>query len=225
MQISQVFKVFSLSILVLTVPIVAQAAGSGTAKDAGSASSNVVGDYDFKDPKGVNAITFVLDSLLEPIVGVANGVSGSLHYETGNPKALTGKIEVAASSLMTPNSKMTEVLHSEDWLNAEKHPTLTFQIKEVKNAKETDENQCTLEAVGEFTCKGITKKVTLPELKVTFIKDGAIKRNRAKEGDLIVVRTKFVITRTDFDINLGTPFTAVADDIELDVRLVGHTKK
>jgi len=222
MRFSQLFKVFSLSFFVLTAGLAAQAAGSGSDKDA--KRLNTVGDYIFEDPKGVNAITFVLDSPIEPIIGVATGISGPLHFETDNPMAFAGKIVVAATSLATTNSKMTEVLHSADWLDVENHPTLSFQIKGIRTAKKTAPGQCELVAVGEFTCKGITKEIVLPNLTVTFIKDGAKKRNRF-EGDLIVVRTKFTITRTDYEINLATPFVAVADDIEIDVRMVGYTKK
>ncbi len=35
--------------------------------------------FDFKDPKGVNAIYFVLDSELEPIMGMATGISGTVN--------------------------------------------------------------------------------------------------------------------------------------------------
>ena len=41
-------------------------------------------EFDFKDSKRVNSLSFFLDSELEPIMGVASGISGKISYD---PKA------------------------------------------------------------------------------------------------------------------------------------------
>ena len=66
--------------------------------------------YDFKDPKGVNAIQFTLDSVLEPIVGTAGAVEGTVTFDPADVAATKGAIEVEAASLTVPNAKMTEHL-------------------------------------------------------------------------------------------------------------------
>ena len=69
--------------------------------------------FDFKDPKGVNAIAFHLDSLLEPISGTANGITGSVSFDPSNPAATSGTIVVATPSLTVTNSTMRDHLLSD----------------------------------------------------------------------------------------------------------------
>ena len=79
--------------------------------------------FDFKDPKGVNSMTIQVDSILEPIMGTASGISGTLSFDPEAPKSANGKIVVSAGSIQTTNDRMTKVLHSEDWIDIEKYPT------------------------------------------------------------------------------------------------------
>ena len=50
--------------------------------------------FDFKDPKGINGVTFLMDSSLEPIVGTVAGVAGTVTYDPADPTSLSGHVSV-----------------------------------------------------------------------------------------------------------------------------------
>ena len=89
--------------------------------------------FDFKDPKGVNAIQFHLDSVLEPISGTASGVTGTVAFDPANPAATAGKITVATQSLVVSNATMTEHLLSPMWLDAAANPEIVFELTSLAN--------------------------------------------------------------------------------------------
>jgi polyisoprenoid-binding protein YceI len=177
--------------------------------------------FDFKDPKGVNAISFHLDSLLEPISGTANGITGMVNYDPAQPAATSGQIVVATPTLTVTNDTMREHLLSDNWLNAAANPEITFAIKSLEGIR-TDGNTTTANAVGSFSLKGVTKEVTVP-VTITHLPGAFGKRINKPElgGDLLVVRGKFSISRTDYGIRPGQNEDKVADEIELSLALVG----
>lgn len=178
-------------------------------------------DFDFKDPKGVNAISFHLDSLLEPISGTANGITGTVSFDPQKPASLTGKIVVATSSLTVSNDKMRDHLLGKGWLNASANPEITFDIQSVDSVK-TEGNTTTATATGSFTLNGVSKKISMP-VKITYLAGAYGKRlnKPALGGDLLVVRGKFNISRTEYGIRPGQNEDKVADKIELSLALVG----
>jgi len=117
--------------------------------------------FDFKDPKGINNAGFKLDAPLESINGTASGVSGTVTFDSENPGATTGKIVVATSSLMVPNSMQRGHMLSDKWLDAAKFPEISFESKEFKNVK-TDGDTTTADVTGIFTLKGVSKELTVP---------------------------------------------------------------
>lgn len=177
--------------------------------------------FDFKDPKGVNAIQFHLDSLLEPIAGSANDITGTITFDPANPAATAGTIVVATPSLTVTNSTMREHLLSEGWINAAANPEITFAIKGLSHVK-TDGNTTTAHATGAFTLKGVTKEVTIP-VKITHLKGAFGQRINKPEvgGDLLVVRGEFTISRSDYGIRPGQNEDKVADEIKLTIAVVG----
>jgi len=177
--------------------------------------------YDFKDPKGVNAIQFHLDSLLEPISGTASGVSGSVSYDPANPGATTGRIVVAAKTLLVTNTMMTEHLHSPMWLDVAVHPEITFELAELSDVQNNG-NTTTATATGQFTLKGVAKEISVP-VKLTHLADAFGKRINKPEvkGDLLVIRGEFTIQRADYGIQPGKNEDKVNSEIKLTLAIVG----
>lgn len=177
--------------------------------------------FDFKDPKGVNNVQFLLDAPLEPISGSASGISGTVNFDPANPAATKGKIVVDAKSLFVPNAMMKDHMHGKDWVDVANNQEIVFEAKELKNVKTTG-NETTADAVGTFSLKGVTKDITVP-VKLTYLKDMLGKRMPNAKGDLLVVRANFSIKRTDFGINPTAPVDKVADKIDLTLSIAGSS--
>ena len=177
--------------------------------------------FDFKDPKGVNAVQFHLDSLLEPISGTAGGVSGSVSFDPAAPAATTGRIVVAASSLTVSNKMMTEHLLSPNWIDAGAHPEIVFELTKLDNVA-TKGNDTTATAHGKFSLKGVTKDISVP-VKITHLAGAFGKRVNKPElkGDLLVIRGEFTINRGDYGIQPGKNEDKVNPEIKLSLGIVG----
>jgi len=181
-------------------------------------------EFDFKDPKGVNTISFTLDSLLEPFTGVASGISGKVTFDPADPKATKGTISVETRSLHFENKGMKETLHGPDWLDAASNPKIDFAIKKVTDSKSAGDNVFDLTVVGDLTCKGVTKELTVP-VKASYLPDKLAKRSSKLTGDLLVLRADFVMKRKDFGIKPDMPGEVVAEDIQLRVSIAGVSPK
>jgi polyisoprenoid-binding protein YceI len=154
--------------------------------------------FDFKDAKNVNHVAFKLDAPLEAISGIANGISGTVLFDPDAPEATKGKIVVASRSLTLGNPMQQQHMQGAQWLDIQKFPEITFETKEVKNAKASG-NVTTADVVGTFTLKGVSKEMTIP-VKLTYLKDKLQERSPNLKGDLLVVRSDFKIKRSDFNI-------------------------
>ena len=179
-------------------------------------------EFDFKDAKGVNNVVFQTDAPLESINGTATDISGKVTFDPAKPETTRGKIIVAASSLHVGNPTMKEHLHGNQWLDVVKFPEITFDVTGLKNVK-TDNNVTTADAVGKMTIKGTTKDIVVP-VKLSYLKD-KLKARTGKDGDLLVIRSKFTVKRSDFGINAAKFEEKVSDDIELSLSIAGAAQR
>jgi polyisoprenoid-binding protein YceI len=177
--------------------------------------------FDFKDPKGVNAIQFHLDSLLEPIAGTASGITGEVKFDPANPAATRGRIVVASNSLVVTNRTMTEHLHSAGWLDVATYPEITFDIAKLTDVAE-DGTHVTAVAHGDFTLRGVTHSISVP-VRLTHLKGLYGQRLNRPEmgGDLLVVRGEFTLQRADYNIRSGQNEDKVSPEVRLTIAVVG----
>lgn len=181
--------------------------------------------FDFKDPKGVNAIQFSLDSLLEPIAGTASDITGSVSFDASDVAATQGAIVVAAKSLKVPNATMTEHLVSPGWIDAAGHPEIRFEFARLDEVKSAGDQRWSAVAKGTFTLRGVTREVSIP-VTLAHLPGQAGKRiNKPDQGgDLLVVRGAFEIARADYGIKPGQNEDKVAPIVQLAFAVVGTSK-
>lgn len=175
-------------------------------------------DFDFKDPKGVNNIIFQMDAPLESINGSGDGISGKVSFDPAKPENTKGTIFLDAKSLHVGNPVLKEHMHGEDWLNVEKFKLIKFKLSKLNNLRKI-KNDFLADAKGKMSIRNVTIEMNIP-IKITYLKDLLIKRNRTP-GDLLIIRSKFIVTRDDFNIQKGQNLEKVANNIEISLNLAG----
>lgn len=179
--------------------------------------------FSFEDKGGRNQAIFYSRTILEDITGVANEIKGNVSFEVENvSKTLKGKVSVTVKSIKTGIALRDEHLASSDWLDAEKYPEISFEIKKVNKVVEKKDNRIVLNVTGDFTLKGVTKSVT-SNFTLVYLDENEQTKMRAA-GDLLNVRGKFNIKLSDFNVKGKAIPSKVSDDIEIEVNIVGNNK-
>ncbi|MEO0514811.1 MAG: YceI family protein [Planctomycetota bacterium] len=180
-------------------------------------------EFDFKDPKGVNGVVFVVDSKLEPITGMIGGIGGVVSYDPAEPTSFDGEITVDLSEIAFINAGMTKVLKGADWLNFSDAFVATLTFDKVVSAAETEEGSQMLDVHGTMSFGGKDLPLSVM-IDVTHLPDAAKDRGGAKSGDLLVLRSMFNLSRIDLGINEEMPTDKVGEKITVMVPIAGYSK-
>jgi polyisoprenoid-binding protein YceI len=89
------------------------------------------------------------------VKGSFNDFTGTINFDGQNWKDASVTITARAASIDTDNEKRDNHLRSDDFLNAEKYPELTFVSKEVTKG---EGNRFTI--TGDLTIRDVTREVT-----------------------------------------------------------------
>jgi polyisoprenoid-binding protein YceI len=151
-------------------------------------------------------------------------VSGTLTIDPEKPEATKGTITIDAKTLNVENDTMKEHLLGADWMDVEKHPSISFTVTGLEDFEMKD-GTASANVKGTFSVKGVEKEISVPA-KVTLLPDKLGARTGGKmEGDLLVIRTEFTIKRTDYGINPGAPTDKVSDEVVIKLAIAGASPK
>lgn len=213
--------ILGLVIAVLAVagtPIYAQ--GSKGAKPAERLGPQT---FDFKDRKEMNAVSLFIDARFEPVTGYADGVSGYAQFDPAKPEATTGKIAVSVESIRVSNAGYTQTIRNYA-LQGKKYPELTCELKKIVSGRVIKPGVYEGKVAVDFTAKGVTRRLTVP-LMMNYYRGIGPFREPDPQCDMLVVRSNFIIRRSEFGIASDVSTDLVPDTIEIRVAVCGFADR
>jgi len=102
-------------------------------------------------------VSFKIRHLLAKTSGRFTKFAGTVKVNTADISKSSVEISIEAASINTDNEGRDKHLKTADFFDVEKFPTITFKstsVKEVGKGK--------LEVTGDFTLRGVTKRITFP---------------------------------------------------------------
>ena len=177
--------------------------------------------FNFEDKR--NQVKFFSTTPLEDITGISNDVKGKVTLNVTDIKSMKGSITISVASIKTAIDLRDEHLRSENWLNADKYPEITFSIKKVGDVKVAADNKLEAKVTGDFTAHGVTKE-TIADVTLTYL-DASEQTKQYAPGDLLGVQAKFNIALSDFEVENMVVGQKVADEIEITATLRGSNAK
>jgi polyisoprenoid-binding protein YceI len=177
--------------------------------------------FNFEDMKGGNQVSFFSTTPLEDVTGISNAVTGKVTFKVDDIKTLKGSISVPVASLKTGIDLRDEHMKSENWMDAENYPDITFVIKNVSDVKIETDNRLQAKVTGDFTTHGVTKEIVVP-VTMTYLDESEQTKQRAP-GDLLGVQATFNITLSDYDVENMVIGQKMAEDVKITVNIVGSS--
>jgi polyisoprenoid-binding protein YceI len=177
--------------------------------------------FNFEDKKGRNQASFFSTTPLEDITGISNAVKGNVTFNVADIKTLNGSISIPVASINTGIDLRNDHLKSDNWLDAESYPDITFIIKKVSDVKVESDSKLEAKVTGDFTVHGVTKEV-VTIVTMTYLDESDQTKQRAP-GDLLGVQAKFNIVLSDYDVENMIVGQKVSENIEISVNIVGSS--
>jgi len=149
--------------------------------------------------------------------GHFKNVHGTLDFDPDNPRATSVDVTIEAKGLWSGESDRDTHLKSADFLDVDKHPTITYRGKSVEL---TGANEAKLR--GDLTIRGVTRPATLDvrylgQWQTPWWENGVDKGPKTRAGFLATTR----INRKDFGVNwsgtLDRGGLVVGDDVDITI--------
>jgi polyisoprenoid-binding protein YceI len=95
-------------------------------------------------------------AMVAKVRGSFDDFEGTLHIDGEHPENSSGRVAIQAKSIDTRNGQRDDHLRSNDFLDMDNHPEITFVSKSVEPTGDD-----TFKVTGDLTIRGVTKEVTI----------------------------------------------------------------
>ena len=168
-------------------------------------------------PHTVSGFT-VRHMMITNVNGAFELTTGTIEYKPGDPSSVKADISIETKTINTRNTRRDDDLRSDNFLNVEKFPAITFTSKRVQNVRSGG-----FDLVGDLTIRDVTKEVVL---KV----EGPTPPIRDPRGDRRVgANATLTIRRKDFNVNWNRAIEAggvvVSDEVKINIEIEAVEKK
>ncbi|MEE3233733.1 MAG: YceI family protein [Candidatus Latescibacterota bacterium] len=175
-----------------------------------------VGAVVYKIDSEHSNVSFSIRYLVSNTGGNFHAFSGEIVYDVENPEKIQIRATIQANSIDTDNVKRDGHLRSDDFLNVEKYPIITFRSSKAELVEDAVSvgglKEDILRVEGEFTMHGVSKIIKLP---VRFLGKGV---HPYKQKQVIGFSADTVIQRSDYGVNNWPDKAGVLSDA-VDVQL------
>ena len=149
--------------------------------------------------------------MVTKVRGNFNDFEGTTTIDGADPAKSTVTVSAKSASIDTRNADRDGHLRTNDFLEVEKYPEITFTSTSVAHEGGND-----FEITGDLTIKGVTKSVTFPLEFQGEAKDPFGNTRVGFEGSTQIVRSDYGIT---FNAALETGGVLVSDKITLELEI------
>jgi polyisoprenoid-binding protein YceI len=152
-------------------------------------------------------VSFKIRHLLAKTSGRFTKFGGTIKVDAADMSKSSVEVSIDATSISTDNEGRDKHLKTADFFDVEKHPAIIFKstsVKEVAKGK--------LEVTGDFTLRGVTKRVTFP---IT----NAGSQPGMKPGTVVAgfIDGALTVNRNDYGIKYGPGI--LGDDVAISLNI------
>ena len=138
-----------------------------------------------------SSVSFKIRHIVSKTKGHFNDFSGTIRYDSANPKNSATKAKIQVKSIDTGVEKRDNHLRGEDFFHADKFPEMSFETTKVTKIRKKGKQA---ELIGNLTMHGITKPVVIDVEMTGIAKDPWGNERIGFSGSTKINRKDFNIT-------------------------------
>jgi polyisoprenoid-binding protein YceI len=172
--------------------------------------ATLTGTYTF-DPAHSRVGFVARHAMVTKVRGAFNEFEGTAVIDGANPANSSATVTVQVASVDTRNAQRDGHLRTNDFLDVENYPTITFTSTAIAHVGGND-----FEVTGDLTIKDVTKTITIPLEFQGAAVDPFGNQRIGFEGSTTIVRSEYGVT---YNAALETGGVLVSDKITLEFEI------